>query len=244
MTLTAPVLLVIALFVVAVVSLIFALRYILHRHMIMASAHIQRMSADYARRQEELKKRLAESDRQYREQLARAQREAERMLTEAKQEADSMRSRTLEEARLESERIVQQALASRDGLRRELEGELEKRALARACELLQASLPDAFRAEVQANCVNELCQNGMAELDRVKKTTDRMGKAEVRVVSAMPLTAAQRDMLKKKLKAKLAQDVKFTEGTTAGVDNVQALATEALKRDAFAEVGGHDYYKQ
>jgi F0F1-type ATP synthase membrane subunit b/b' len=191
-------------------ALVVVLRYVLSRNLTSASAHLQTLSADYAHRQEELKARLEESERQYQEQTARARVEAERLITEARQEADSLRNRQLEEARQESERIVQQALESRDALRQELEQTLEGRALERACELLQQALPDQLKQELQQLWMDTLLRNGLAPAARVP-AEESVG--EARVVSAFPLTAAQRKLLQERLRSLLSRDLALKEET-------------------------------
>ncbi|MBI4342749.1 MAG: F0F1 ATP synthase subunit delta [Candidatus Omnitrophica bacterium] len=184
------------------------LRYLMTQHVTTAAAHLQELSADYAHRQEELKQQLQAAERQYEEQLTRARAEAERLMTEARQEAESLRSRRLEEARQESERIVQQGMESRDALRKELERQMEVRAIQRACELIHEALPEPFRREIQKQWLDELFRDGLAQLDRLK------GEEEVpavKVVSAFPLEAAQRQALKARVKAAFAHELPMAE---------------------------------
>src|SRR6185295_12225695 len=96
--------------VVVVAGAIAVLRRVLSQHFIAAASRLQDMSAEYTRRQEELKERLGESERQYQEQLVQAKQESDRIVTEARREADAGKAARLEEARVEGERIVQQAL--------------------------------------------------------------------------------------------------------------------------------------
>ena len=87
-------------------GLILLLRYVMTHHLAKATAHLQRLNADYTRRHEELSARLSAAEQQHRDQTARAQQEAEQLLTQAGREAESARAKILEAARSESERIV------------------------------------------------------------------------------------------------------------------------------------------
>lgn len=196
--------------VVIFVTLVVVLRHVMTKNLVAATAHLQGLNAEYARRHEELKTRLEEAGQQYREQMAKAKTEAEQLVVQAKQDAEASRSRLLEEARHESERIVQQGLESRDGLRRELEEQMERRAIERACELLHDALPEQLRQTIQAFWVEELIQNGLAHVERLP-AEERV--QEARVVSAFPLNATQRAALKARLKDKLGREIDVKEET-------------------------------
>ena len=184
------------------------LRRVLSRNFVDAATRLQDMSAEYTRRHEELKEKLAESEQQYQEQLSRAKAEAERIIASARQEADMAKAGRLEEARLESERIVRQGLESRDGLRKELEREMEKRSVERACELIGDALPADLRRDIQGRWLEELFHNGLAQFDRINKEE---AVQEVKIVSALPLTKEQRELLHTRLKERLGRDLKLAE---------------------------------
>lgn len=198
--------------VVVVGAAIMILRRVLSQHFIDAASRLQDLSAEYTRRQEELKERLGESERQYQEQLAEAKQEAERVVAEAHREADTTKAARLEEARVEGERIVQQALETKESLRRELEGQMERRAIERACELIDQSLPDELRTEIQGQWLDELFKNGLAQFDRLKQ---QGGAGEVTVTTALPLTEPQRKLLHAKLKERLHKEIAVTEQVDA-----------------------------
>ena len=193
---------------VSFVAMVMVLRYVMKRNLTDATAHLEDLSAEYTRRQEELKQRLAESEQQYQEQLTRATGEAERILAEAREEAETSQAKRLEEARLESERIVQQAIATRDGLRKELEREMESRAIERACQLIEGALPIELRRDIQGRWLEELCRNGRSPFDRLHAGEDVH---DVRVASALPLTKEQRELLRSRLKDRLGSDITLTE---------------------------------
>jgi len=194
--------------VVIFIGLVVVLRRLLGHHLTSAAAHLQGLSAEYGRRHDELKQRLEESEHQYREQVERAKAEAERIMVQARQEAESSKAKLLEEARAESERIVQQGLESREALQRELAQRMEARALERACELIQEVLPGQLRIEVQSHWLDELIQNGLAQLETVKANN---AVREAKVTSACPLTAQQRTVLRQWFKERLGREVTVTE---------------------------------
>ena len=198
------------LMVVIFAAMVLVLRHVVGRHYLRAIAHLQSLSAEYSRRHEELKQHVEEAERQYKEQTARAQAEAERIVSEARREADSVVSERLDEAHRDSERIVQQAMESRDALRKELEQAMEARAIERACELIHAALPEPLRREIHVHWFSELLQNGLTQLARLK--TDEPIQ-EARVLSAFPLSASQRSTLREKLQGALGREMAVTEET-------------------------------
>ena len=198
------------LLLVVFVAMLIVLRYVLGRHYLNAMARLQSLGADYSRRHEELKQRAEEAQQQYQEQMAKVKTEAEQLLLGARQEASTTRAKSLEDARLESERIVQQALETREALRKEIEQTMEARAIEHACELLQVALPEPLRREIQARWLEELMRNGTSQLDRLK--TDE-SVTEARVVSAFPLTTEQRSALREKLQHTLGGAITVNEET-------------------------------
>jgi F-type H+-transporting ATPase subunit delta len=198
------------LLLVVFAAMLIVLRYVLGRHYLAATARLQSLGAEYSRRHEELKQRAEEAEQQYQEQMAKAKTEAEQVLLAARQEASATRAKSLEDARLESERIVQQALETRDALRKEIEQTMEARAIERACELLQAALPEPLRREIQSRWLEELMRNGAAQLDRLK--TDEPV-TEARIACAFPLTTEQRSALRDKLQMTLGQAIAVSEET-------------------------------
>ena len=195
--------------IVVFVGLVLILRYVMGRSMVDATSHLQAMGDEYSRRQDELQRRLQESERQYQETIAKARTEAERLLAEARQEAESNRSRQIDQARSESERIVQQALDSRDGLKKELERELETRATRRACELVERSLSPELRAVIQTRWLGELFEDGLRHLGERLKGVEST--EEMRVVSAFPLAKDQREALRARVKEALGREIPVTE---------------------------------
>ena len=197
--------------VVIFAGLVVVLRRVLSRSATDTATHLEGLTAEYTRRQEELKRRLEESERQYTEQLSKAKAEAERIITEATQEAAASQSKVLEEARLESERIVRQGVETRDALRRDMEREIETRALERACELIQRALPLNLREDLQKRWFDELFRDGLAKQFERLKTEEAAN--EVTVVSALPLTQDQQAFLRAQLTERLGRDVTVTERT-------------------------------
>ncbi len=196
------------LLVLVFVGLVVALRHLMGRYTATTTAHLQGLSQDYLRKQEELKKRLEEAERHYHEQLAKTQEEAQGLKTQALNEADLARQQSLEQARQEAERIVQQAIQVRDALQQDATKRVETRAIERACELVQAVLPCALREAVQAAWLDELLENGALSKEQL---TIREPVRDAHVVSAVALSAGQRKRLHDRLQAVTQQELTLHE---------------------------------
>ncbi len=184
--------------VVAFVALVIALRWLMSQHATTTIAHLQGLSQEYMKKQDEVKKRLDESERQYQEQLAKAQEDVRQLKAQAGKDAEGARQQLLEQAHKEAERIVQQAIQARETMQQEMGALIETRAVEKACELLCSSLPEALRAAAHAQWVDALLANGLIpdEQLRIQGTLQ-----QVKIVSAFPLTAAQRKELAQRLQA-------------------------------------------
>ena len=194
--------------VVFFIGLVLVLKRVLGQNFTNAAAHLQGMSSEYVRRHEELKKQVEAAEQQYREQMAQVKLESNRMITQAKQDAESAKAKLIGEARAESERIVQQGMDSRDALRRDIDQQIDTRAIGRACELIQQVLPGQLQQDIQSHWLDELIRNGLSHVNHLKSQEQIK---EAKVVSACPLTAQQRTTLRGWLKERLGREVALTE---------------------------------
>lgn len=194
--------------VVLFVGLVVVLRRLMSQHATTATMHLQGLSQDYLRKQEELKKRLEEGERHYQEQLAKATEEAHQLKTRVLQEADTMRQQLIEQARQEAERIIERAVTTQEALKQELTQNVEAKIVERACTLLQESLPETLRHTFHTAWFDELIRNGLSQLDHL---TLPEGLQEAQVRSAFPLTQEQREGLRRRLHAKIRHEVTLNE---------------------------------
>ena len=232
------------------VGLVLVLRQLLARHATTATAHLQTLSVEYMRKQEELKKRLEEAERRYQQQIAKAQEEGQQLKARALQDAETVRQQTLDQAHQEAERIVQQAAQARESLQQELVQSMDARAVERACELIQGALPDELHEAMHAQWVEALIHNGLIASEHLPKIEP--GQA-AKVTSAFPLTAAQRKLLTERVRAavggtevaleervdpKLVAGLTITLGHLVFDGSLSSKLLEAVRRSEHAARGG------
>ena len=189
-------------------GLVVVLRKLMGRHATTATAHLQGLSQDYLKRHDELKTRLEETEKHYQEQILKAQEEAHQTMTQALKEAESARQQAIEQAHVEAERIVAQATKARDALQQELVQSMEIRAIERAGELVKSVLPQILRQAAHEDWLTQLIANGLINgqpLDTRETCRDAT------VVSAFPLTDAQRKLLREKLEKVMGGAVTLKE---------------------------------
>jgi len=194
--------------IVIFAGLVVLLRQIMRRYVTSATAHLQSLSQDYLKRQDELKQRSLEGDKHYQEQVVIAKADIERLRVQAAQEADVERQRLIAEGRAEGERLLQKALESEEALKQELERRMEARVIVRACELVRQVLPGELREAIQSQWLDELISDGLAGIPK-PKTKEQLGDAKV--VSAFPLSQEQRQRLRKRLEATLGTSLTIQE---------------------------------
>jgi F0F1-type ATP synthase delta subunit len=190
------------------VGLALLLRNILTRNVTGATAHLEQLSQDFEKKQQDAKKRLAEAEQYYQKTLAQAQQEASQLKVRFEQEAQRQKDKVLEQARQESERIIERAGKTRTLLISELEQKIENRAVDRACELIQQVLPNHLHKEMHTHWFEELVSGGLEEIGRLQVPKDI---TEACVISAFGLSAQQQELLRKKLQEKLKRNIKLKE---------------------------------
>ncbi len=188
--------LVVAVLVLAGLGLMVLFHHFTVQEMSKNTAHLQALSQEYIKKQEELRQRIAEGDKHYREQLEMTKAELDRMKTQAMAETEAMRQQILNQARQESELLVQKSLESKEALKRELEQAMQKRVLESAQELVEQSLSTELAQTIQARWLDELINQGLADVSAI---ASKEAVSEARVVSAVALNEDQRKRLQQKL---------------------------------------------
>jgi len=192
------------------VGLIFMLRRIMTKNVTDATRHLEELNQDYTKKEQEVNRQLQEAQQKSQNILKEAQGEAVKLRAQIIKEAESERDKILEQARTQSDTIIQQADKSRQALISELEERIEKEAINKACELMQATLPEQFKQDVHLYWVKELLENGFSQLEHLPLP---QGIQEIKLTSAFPLTEEQRKNLSKKIKDVLGYETVLKEET-------------------------------
>jgi F-type H+-transporting ATPase subunit b len=202
------VILAIIIFFIIFPAMLIMFRKIITKNVVLATQHIDELSQDMSKKEQQLNKQLEESKQKSQEIINKAQEEAEKLKNQIIKDTEAERDKILTQARSKSEEIIQQADKSRQQLLAEINERIEKEAINKACELIQYTLPDVFKQDVHAHWVKELIEGGFAHLERLRIPTDIK---EAKVVSAFSLQPEQRKALDKKLTEALGRDISLKE---------------------------------
>jgi len=178
-------------------ALIYALRQVLTKNISHATTHLDELSADFIRREEELRRKQEEADRYHKEVMDKAQADADRTRHEMEQKTQEQMDTLLAEARAQGEAIVVKAEKTKDVITAELRRTVEARLSERLGECFVAALPPHAREALHNLWVEDLLRGALGDFSTMRLPEDA---AEVRLVSAYPLSGDQRAALEKKIK--------------------------------------------
>lgn len=194
--------------VIIFVVFILIFRRIMTKNVTSATKHIDDLSQDYTKKQEEAAFRIEEAKQKAGEVIAKAQQDAEVLKADAGKELEIEKERIIREARAQSSEIISQADKSRQFLISEMEQRITKEAAVRACELMHDVLPEAFRLSAHNYWVDELFESDFSQFAHLRFPEDNR---QVKITSAFVLVEAQRKKLSKKLKEALGFEIDIKE---------------------------------
>ncbi len=197
--------------VVVFAGLLFFLRYILTHSVTNATTHLEELSKDYAKKQEEAKKQLEQANKESGKIVSDAQVEAVKRKNATSEEAQKEKDRIIQEAQQKSEQMIKQAEKTCELLKQEIDEKINVRAAEKSVELIQKAIPDKFRQELHTLWLKEFLK-GDFQLDRLHLSGDIK---EAEVVSAFALAEGQRKELKTKLSKKLGENIMLKEKVDA-----------------------------
>lgn len=188
--------------------LVLFLRVILKRNLVTATTHLSDINKDYTQKLDDAKKRLQEADRYYDEAVLKAKTDVEKLKAQILKEAHESQEAAVAESRKQGTEIVQQANKAAELLMKDIDRQVDERAIDRGGELAEQVLTREISKELHHKWLGELFKNGLDELAKLHLPKDL---AEAKVVSAYPLTADEKALITKKIKEHLKCDLKLVE---------------------------------
>lgn len=193
---------------IIVFGLIFIFRRVITQNVVHATQHLEKMDEEYSRKEKEIDQRLEDVKSRSQELLDKAREAAEsekaKILESAKKEKDAI----LDEARAQSKEIIDQADKARHLLISEIEERIKKEAVGKACKLVEDTLPEQFKQEIQAKWVEDLLEKGFADMDKLQLPSQIK---DIKVSSAVKLNEKHRQVILKKIKDAVGYDINLTE---------------------------------
>jgi F-type H+-transporting ATPase subunit b len=198
----------ILLLVIIFVVLVNFLRNTLNRSVISATSHLEKLSDEYAKKDEEIKKLYEDAQQKTKEILENARKDGEKEKGEVVKQAQEEKEKVLQNAHREADEIMQQAERSRQALIAEINQKIDDKSLQQAAELLSGALPENVREEIHHRWLNDLMASSFEQLDRLHIPE---GTAEARVVTAFALSPQQHKALGAKIQEKMGRAVNLQE---------------------------------
>lgn len=195
-------------------GMVFFLRKIFSRNVTSATSHLEKISADYARKEEEIKKQYEEAKLKSQEIVSSAEKQLQAQREQFLKEAQEEKKRILDNAQNKADEMLRQADGACQALLKEMQWKIDEKALLKAAELLKVVLPEGIRYEIHKKWLEDLITNGLAQLDRLKITD---GVTTASIVTAFNLHSHQRDSLQAAISAKLGRQVTLVEKTDPGI---------------------------
>lgn len=196
------------------VALIIFLRNMLRNSLAGATANLEQMSSDYAKKEEEVRKQYEEARRQAQEIIASSQSDAETQKKNIIKSGQEESDRVVSEARDKAEQLIQQADNARKALIAEMEQKIEEKAVQAAVKLIKQVLPSHICQDIHERWFNDLSTSVFEKLERLHVPEEV---TEARVVTAFSLSKAQQEAINDKIKEKLGRHITLTEEVDSNI---------------------------
>lgn len=190
------------------IGMIVFMRQTFNRSVVSATAHLEQLASEYAKKEDEIKKQFEELKRQSQEILSNAQKDAQAQREQLLKESQEEKTRIINTAQAKSDEMLKQADSSCSTLLKEMHNKIEEKALERAAQLLQFSLSENTRKKIHGFWIDELISAGLQQLERLRIPENISG---AEVSSAFSLTDTQRQLLSAKISEKLGRKITLDE---------------------------------
>lgn len=198
----------VVLVILVFIGLVVFMQKMFNKEVTSATSHLDKLAAEYAQKEEAIRKQFEEAKRQSQEIIANAQKDAQQQKDALMKQAQEEKGKIITEAHQSAEEVIKQADNARLALLAELDQKINESAVLRASELLQTAIPDDIKSGIHQAWTGSIIGGSFENLNRLKIPE---GLTEVSVVTAFTLSPDQRAQLSAKLKEKLGFEVKLAE---------------------------------
>ena len=192
---------------IAFAVVVIILKRILLNDTMSAVKRLREVEADLARKEDAVKRKIEENEKDFLRRSAEAREELERAKEAAERETEKQRQAALAEARRESDRIIKDARLNEDRTRREILAELDTKAVESAIGIFALVFGKEITATINREFVGEL----IAALDGLDASSISVDLNDVQFVASHPLDAEQKRRIGEILSAKFNAQINVQE---------------------------------
>lgn len=188
-------------------ALIFFMRKLLHGQISTAAQRFERLNQENQKKREELMKKIEDTEKDYARKKTQLTEEIDMLRTQTVQETGRMMDEAKAKATQERERLINEALQTRETIRMEIMSEMEQKAIQFSKDLIAGFFSDEMKKNIHETLIKEVAE-GIGEVNfenfQIHTTTAQL-------IVPEKLTADEKASIKKALKSKIGKDVELQE---------------------------------
>lgn len=187
--------------------IVFVLKRVLLSDTLNAVNRLRQVEGELRKKEEGLKRRIDEQEEAFNRKRSEALAELDAAREEAAKQAAQIKEALLTEAKKESQNLIAAAEKDRDGMRHEIEQQMEITALEHVGEVFHVVFSDHISDALDRQFVEDLL-NALEEIDGTSVTVDA---TEAECTTTRPLEKDQKQALLKILTAKFGAHLQLRE---------------------------------
>jgi F0F1-type ATP synthase delta subunit len=194
--------------IIMFVTFIVIWRRLMSKRLDIATQHLDDISQDYIKKQDEAKKKLEEAEGLAQQTINQAKEEALTMRKDIIDSANSEKDKIIQEAKQQADEAIEQAEKTRHMLISELDKKISIESTKKSSQLLGAALSKDIRLKLHVYFTKNLLDAGLLDLKELDVPADI---GQVKVVSAFALDSDQKKVLFKIIKDKTSKGIAIEE---------------------------------
>ncbi len=188
---------------VVVVPLIFLMRKLFYKDIENAKSQLDEQAEAARQKQAELNRKLKEADDELARRRAESDALAKKMVSDAEEKVKEEREKIIQRARQEGEEIITKAQLTRDKIRKEIEVEMELKAINYSVSILNKICGDKAKGALNEQLVKEFLE-GLEKVDMSQLNVDV---SSVDLISIAPVAQDVKDRIRQIVKTKVKRDI-------------------------------------
>jgi len=168
---------------------------------------LQQLSQENSKKAQELAAKLEDAQRQCQDKLEIAEKEAKRLKAQAEEEIGKLKEDVLNKARQEGERIVNQALNSKEKVKEEIESKMTEKSIEQSLRLIQAVLT----AENQLLLHQGLVDNILEEIEKIEPEKLKINIHKGKLITPYEIAKPKKEKIIAVLSKKSCKEISLEE---------------------------------